>query len=187
MVNDDDTRVIDPEFSFFGPMGYDVGALLSNLVLNFGSHYAHTPDKVARDAYHNYLLNLIREIWVGFETKFEAMWIEHNDGSLIHNNYWAYPSGDEAFAKYRHDYLRQVLQDTAGLGACESLRRMMGVVSVWDVSSIADVKQRAIAEKYGINVSSRWILERSSFNGIEDLLGIMREEAALINRIEMNS
>jgi 5-methylthioribose kinase len=34
MVNADDTRVIDPEFAFYGPMGFDVGALFANLVLN---------------------------------------------------------------------------------------------------------------------------------------------------------
>ena len=35
MVNETDTRVIDPEFAFFGPMGFDVGAILENLVLNY--------------------------------------------------------------------------------------------------------------------------------------------------------
>ena len=43
MVNQEDTRVIDPEFAFFGPMGYDVGAVLQNLVLNYLSHTATRP------------------------------------------------------------------------------------------------------------------------------------------------
>ena len=177
MVNGDDTRVIDPEFSFFGPMGYDVGALLSNLVLNFGAHYAHTPDKADRDDYQSYLLDMMRDIWTGFETKFEELWVEHNTGELVPNNYWAYPSGKEAFYDYRRDFMRRLLQDTAGLGACESLRRMMGIVSVWDISSITDNKQRAAAERFVIRVSSRWILERASFDHIDDLTGVVREEA----------
>lgn len=180
MVNDDDTRVIDPEFSFFGPMGYDIGALLSNLVLNFGSHYAHTSNKADRDDYQTYLLDTMRNIWTGFETKFEALWVEHNNGELVPNNYWLYPSGDDAFAGYRRDYMRRLLQDTAGLGACESLRRMMGIVSVWDISSIEDNKQRAIAERFVIRVSSRWIMEHSQFNHIDDLINIVREEASAV-------
>ncbi|MFN8563933.1 MAG: S-methyl-5-thioribose kinase [Anaerolineae bacterium] len=44
MVNEAETRVIDPEFAFYGPMGFDIGALFANLVLNAMSHYAHTPD-----------------------------------------------------------------------------------------------------------------------------------------------
>lgn len=180
MVNEDDTRVIDPEFSFFGPMGYDIGALLSNLLLNFGSHYAHTSNKSEREDYQTYMLDTMRNIWTGFETKFVALWVEHNTGELVPNNYWAYPSGDEAFAAYRRDYMCRLLQDTAGLGACESLRRMMGIVSVWDISSIEDNKQRAIAERFVIRVSSRWIMEHSQFKHIDDLINVIREEADVV-------
>ena len=33
MVTDSDTRAIDPEFAFFGPMGFDIGALIGNLLI----------------------------------------------------------------------------------------------------------------------------------------------------------
>jgi 5-methylthioribose kinase len=180
MVNAGDTRVIDPEFSFFGPMGYDVGALLSNLVLNYASHYAHTPDHDARAAYQGYLLELMRDIWTQFAAKFEALWIAHNTGELVPSAYWQYPEGRDAFAVYRRKYMHQLLQDTAGLGACESLRRMMGIVSVWDISSIKDNHQRAIAERFVIRVSTRWITERHMFGSIEDLIGVVEEEAKLV-------
>ncbi|MBZ0299089.1 MAG: S-methyl-5-thioribose kinase [Anaerolineae bacterium] len=180
MVNAQDTRVIDPEFSFFGPMGYDVGALLSNLVLNFGSHYAHTPDPAEREVYQEYLLDLIGGVWEGFAAKFEQLWIEHHSGELVPDAYWKFPGGDTAFATFRRQYMRRLLQDTAGLGACESLRRMMGIVSVWDITSIQDQKLRAVAERFVIRVSSRWIMERASFDHIEDLLGIVREEASAV-------
>lgn len=178
MINADDTRVIDPEFSFFGPMGYDVGALLSNLLLNYASHYAHTPDRAERAAYQEYLVSLIHDVWQGFAQKFEALWIEHNSGELVPNNYWNFPGGSAAFAEYRRLYLRQLLQDTAGLGACESLRRMMGIVSVWDITSIADLRRRAVAERFVIRVSSRWIMERTGFNSIDDMVGVLLEEAS---------
>ncbi len=180
MINETDTRVIDPEFSFFGPMGYDIGALLSNLVLNYGSHYAHTPDAQARTDYQAYLVELIRSIWIQFAEKFDKLWLENNSGELVPNGYWDYPGGTEAFAEYRQEFIHRLLQDTAGLGACESLRRMMGIVSVWDISSIKDNKQRAIAERFIIRVSSRWITERKSFNSIEDMIGIIEEEAKAV-------
>jgi len=179
MVNETDSRVIDPEFAFFGPMGYDVGALLSNLMINFASHYAHTPDAAAREMYQAWIVETIRELWTQFAAKFEQLWIAHNSGELVPNAYWDFSGGDDAFARFRRQYLRQLLQDTAGLGACESLRRMMGIVTVWDISSIADLKQRAVSERFVIRVSSRWIQERASFDSIDDLLGIMREEAAI--------
>lgn len=180
MVNQQDTRVIDPEFSFFGPMGYDVGALLSNLVLNYGSHYAHTPDRAEREAYQAYLVELIRGVWQGFAAKFEQLWMDHNTGELVPAGYWQFPEGEAAFAEYRRQYMRRLLQDTAGLGACESLRRMMGIVSVWDITSIEDNQLRAVAERFVIRVSSRWIMERGSFESIDDLLAVIREEASAV-------
>src|SRR5262249_54826019 len=38
MVTEEDTRAIDPEFAFFGPMGFDVGALLGNLLIASIAH-----------------------------------------------------------------------------------------------------------------------------------------------------
>ena len=37
MANKEETYVIDPEFAFFGPIGFDVGAFIGNLFLA----YAH--------------------------------------------------------------------------------------------------------------------------------------------------
>ena len=34
MLTTEDTRVIDPEFAFIGPMGFDVGAMVANFLLN---------------------------------------------------------------------------------------------------------------------------------------------------------
>ena len=33
MVTPNSTQVIDPEFGFYGPMGFDIGAFLGNLIL----------------------------------------------------------------------------------------------------------------------------------------------------------
>ncbi len=176
MVNAEDTRVIDPEFAFFGPMGFDIGALFANLVLNAVSHFAHTADAQVRQDYQAYLLGLVRDIWNEFARKFDALWAANNRGELVPNGYWDYPGGDEAFARFRQRYLADLLQDSAGHGACEMLRRMMGIVSVWDIQSIADLKQRAVAERYAIRIGSRWVMERRSIHSIDDLIGIVEEE-----------
>jgi len=41
MVTRESTQVIDPEFSFYGPMGFDVGAFLGNLILAFFAQDGH--------------------------------------------------------------------------------------------------------------------------------------------------
>jgi len=178
MLNADDTRVIDSEFAFYGPMGFDIGALLENLVLNALSHYGHTDDTATRETYQAYILATIDEIWQQFSTKFETLWIEKNHGELAPNSYWDWAGGEEAFAEFRRQYLLQILRDTAGHGGVKMLRRMLGVVSVWDISSIEDPAKRAIAERKAIRIGSRWLLAREQIQTVADLLAIVREEMA---------
>ena len=177
MVNESDTKVFDPEFSFYGPMGYDIAALLQNLILNYLSHIAHTSDKEERESYQSYVLEMVRDIWNEFARKFDQTWAANNRGELVPEKYWVFEGGDRAFAEYRKKYIARLLQDTAGHGGVKFLRRMMGIVSVWDISSIEDPQIRAKAEVAAIRIGKRWILERKSIVSIDDLIQIVREES----------
>jgi 5-methylthioribose kinase len=178
MLNADDTRVIDPEFAFFGPMAYDIGAVLQNLVLNYLSHFGHTPDREERERYQSYLLDMIRSIWEEFARKFDAVWAANNRGELVPQSYWDFPGGADAFAEYRRRYIQRLLQEVAGHGGTKFLRRMMGIVSVWDFTSIQDLEKRAVAERLAIRIGTRWVMERKSVTSIDHLIGIVREETS---------
>ena len=178
MLNAEDTRVIDPEFAFFGPMAYDVGAVLQNLVLNYLSHFGHTPDRQERECYQAYLLDMVRSIWNEFARKFDAVWAANNRGELVPAAYWDFPGGAEAFAEYRQRYIHRLLQEVAGHGGTKFLRRMMGIVSVWDFTSIEDLEKRAVAERAAIRIGTRWVMERKAVTSIDDLIGIVQEEAS---------
>ena len=178
MVTEDDTKVIDPEFAFYGPMGYDIGTLFANLVLNALSHIAHTPDEEARKKYQEYLLDTVRDIWGLFSEKFERLWTAHHQSDPDREAYWDFPGGEEAFRAYQKLYLTQILQDSAGHGGCEMLRRMMGIVSVWDLSSVEDMKARAVAERLAVRIGSSWITNRSHITTIDALLEVVRGEMA---------
>lgn len=177
MLNEDDMRVIDPEFAFCGPMGYDVGALLQNLILNYLSHFSHTPNADVRAEYQHYLLQMVRDVWNGFAAKFERLWIEQNRGELAPAKYWDFAGGADEFKNFRSRYIRNILRDASGHGGCKFLRRVMGIVGVWDITSIENAEHRARVERMVIRIGSRWILERQSVESIEDLIGIVREES----------
>ena len=176
MANATETKVIDPEFAFFGPAAFDIAAVLENLVLNYLSHFAHTPDPAQRADYQAYLLDTIREIWVQFAEKFDHLWINNNRGELVPTPYWDYPGGADAFAEFRRRYVAQLLQDVAGFGGAKFLRRMMGIVTVWDISSIEDPAQRAVAERLAIRIGRRWIIERNTVTSVDDLIRMVEEE-----------
>src|SRR5262249_19128049 len=51
MATQEDTRVIDAEFAFVGPMGFDVGAVIANLLLAYFSQEGHATDADRRTTY----------------------------------------------------------------------------------------------------------------------------------------
>ena len=177
MANAAETKVIDPEFAFFGPWAL-TWARCWKTWCSTTCRTMHTrPTRTNAREYQAYLLDLVREIWQQFAEKFDALWRENNRGELMPAAYWDYPGGDAAFAEYRRRYIAQLLQDTAGFGGCKMLRRMMGIVSVWDISSIDDPAQRAVAERLTIRIGSRWVLERAQISSVDDLIGIVRAAA----------
>jgi 5-methylthioribose kinase len=63
MVNEEETKVIDPEFTYFGPMGFDIGAVLGNLALSYASQEFHAKDTQVRTEYREWLLGTIKAVW----------------------------------------------------------------------------------------------------------------------------
>jgi len=124
---------------------------------------------------------MVRDIWNQFAQKFDETWAANNRGELVPAKYWDFPGGQQAFAEYRRRYINRLLQEVAGHGGVKFLRRMMGIVSVWDLTSIEDPEKRAVAERLAIRIGRRWLLERKSINNIDDMIGIVREETANIH------
>ena len=62
MLTTDDTRVIDPEFAFMGPMGFDVGAIIANLLLNYFSQIGHENSNDPRKEYRAWILETVEEV-----------------------------------------------------------------------------------------------------------------------------
>ncbi len=173
MVRGDELKIIDPEFAFYGPQAYDVGTLLANIVLGAASQVHHTSDGTARREYQTYLLDLIEPIWQHYVQTFDQLWHDHTaagtGGDLSPASYWDFAGGEEAFASYRRDYLQDVLASTARHGGCELLRRLMGIVSVFELSIIPDDSIRVIAERQVLNIASEWLsLPVTSVNTLTD-------------------
>ncbi|HJP30125.1 MAG TPA: S-methyl-5-thioribose kinase [Candidatus Latescibacteria bacterium] len=73
MVNGQGARVIDAEFAFYGPIAFDVGALVANYLLAWYAHAGH--DRMA-------LMQCIEDCWRAYREKFKrpsrlpAIWRE---------------------------------------------------------------------------------------------------------------
>jgi 5-methylthioribose kinase len=159
MVTDERAWMIDPEFAYYGPMGFDIGAVLGNLALSYASHLAHSPDARQRADYQGYLLETIREVWERFADRFDALWREHEPAA-----------SDEI----RFSFLLALLRDSIGFAACKMIRRILGVAHVIDLEQIADPAERARAESWALSIAERMLLDRASIMDIADLLALIR-------------
>ena len=76
MVTEQDSRAIDPEFAFFGPMGFDVGALIGNLLIAAIAYPAHATDAAEANGYRAWILDPAERIWIGFDFRFRALGVD---------------------------------------------------------------------------------------------------------------
>ena len=168
MLNETETKVIDPEFAFFGPMGHDVGSYLANLVLSYASQEHHAPSEAERKDYRAWILASLRETWVTFEREFLAAW--EQDGLA---NEWPSPT-------FKRNYMQRLLQDSAGFGATEIYRRAIGLAHVVDLDSIPDDATRARAENLACGVACKWLMGRQRMTTIDDVIEMVTTTRVMI-------
>lgn len=159
MVTHTRTWVIDPEFAFYGPMGFDIGAVIGNLVLSYAAHLAHSPDSQQRASYQAYLLRTVDQVWGAFAQRFDALWRAHDPGAP-----------DE----FRSAFLTALLRDSIGFAACKMIRRILGIAHVIDLEQIADPAARARAESWALSIAERMLLQRATISDSAGLLALIR-------------
>lgn len=161
-VNQKSTKVIDPEFSFFGPMAYDIGCLLGNLIMNFISVQAQVEGKKRKEM-SSYLQKAIKDTVDLFSTKFLKEW----DGAVTDKMGMV-----KGFKDY---YLMDVLVNSAGVAGCEMIRRTVGFAHVTDLDSIPNDELRKKAKQNNLLMAKELILNRMSIVTGDDYLQLIRK------------
>ena len=169
----DGCKVFDSEFAFYGPIGFDLGVLVANLIIH--SCYweqkdpaeARNEEKVA-DRPRNYPMEFLRELWSSFEQRI---------GELLACGVRTRMLEPGLFIA---QYLREVVQETAGFAGCEILRRVIGLAHVPEFEAAANGEERARIELLALSVGRRLIRECRTLEGFEGLLKIVQEASAAV-------
>ncbi|MBA4781840.1 MAG: S-methyl-5-thioribose kinase [Rhizobiales bacterium] len=174
MVTEDDTRVIDPEFAFYGPMGFDIGALMANFLLAYFSQRGHATATDDRIAYGEWLLQTLLQTFAVFEAEFSALWRQRRVGSLYPESLF---DGDATAASERalSGYLRDVMVDSIGFTGAKMLRRILGIAHVEDMEAIADPDLRAACEAQALALARILITDRARISSFDDVVRMARE------------
>jgi len=166
MLNEDETFVIDPEFAFVGPFGFDIGALVANLVNNFVHHTVVTKD----EDFKEYLLQTIKEVLELFESKFLKLWEAQKDSALLVDGYIDAPTALE----YRKKFLKSILQDAIGFAGCKMARRVFGVAGVAEIRGIEDSALRFSAEELVLKIAREFVMGYEKIESVDDVLEMIR-------------
>ena len=175
MVSQTETKVIDPEFAFYGPMGFDVGLLLANFFLGYFSQAGlaqNPPD------YEEWLLEQVAEIWNKFEHKFSALWSEQLRGDYLPARLLTPDTAREVVDRVRRDYLARLFDDSLGFAATEMIRRILGLAHVADMDEIKDASARALSEARALRAARELLVRRRKYPALADVLAMMRRERA---------
>jgi 5-methylthioribose kinase len=169
MVTEADTRAIDPEFAFFGPIGFDVGALLANLMLSYFAQDGHPGELEAIAAYREWLLDTLEAVWFGFETKFTALWRRSSTGDAFVAGLFSDPAGAEALETYRQVTMARIFADSLGFAGAKMVRRILGLAHVEDLESIADPGLRSACETKALHLARHLMIERAAIGDVKRL------------------
>lgn len=175
MLTPDDTRVIDPEFAFIGPIGFDVGAVIGNLMLAFFSQSGHEAAPGARDSYRAWILAQAEAVWAGFNDRFLALWREAPAGDAYPAGLFTSDDDRAAMEKERARFLRVLFEDALGFAGAKMIRRILGLAHVEDLEAIADPERRARSETKALRLARELLLGPRGFSSLADVAGAARQ------------
>lgn len=150
-INQEHTFVFDPEFAFFGPMGYDIGNVIANLFFAWANGNATISDPEEKAQFCGWCMCAIMEIVDLFREKFLRLYDEQVTEPLAKSD------------DFKASYLSEILADTAGYAGTECIRRIVGMAHNKDITVIEDLDKRATAEKILLTFAKDLIMHQKDF------------------------
>lgn len=161
-----ETKIIDPEFAFYGPIGYDTGNIVANLIFAWANGDAEIKDETQKKEFCGWVEKTIIESMDMFKDKFVAAWkASVNDVS----------AKEPGFMEW---YLGTVMRDTAAVAGMELSRRVLGLAHVKDIISIQDEAARLRAERTCLTIAKDFIMNRDSYSNGKDFVDTLLSTVA---------
>jgi 5-methylthioribose kinase len=174
-VTESETRVIDPEFAFYGPMAFDVGAIIANLIMAYLASSGHEREPGERRAFEDWLVETIEQVWNEFERKFLELWRTEARGDAYPASLFAGSAGALHLEAERHRNMDQLFRDTVGFAAAKIIRRILGLAHNIDFEWIENTKLRAVCEARSLRLAREMLVDARSFPNIAAVTTAVRE------------
>jgi 5-methylthioribose kinase len=169
MINKKETFVIDPEFAFFGPFGFDIGVLIANLISAYISHFYTSQDA----SYQEWILQNIKEVYEKFEEKFLKLWDKQTESALITAKF----IDDTTLTEFKKEFMHKMFQESIGFAGCKMARRVFGIAGVEEIRGIADKTKKKEANLRALKTGVKLIENYENIQNIDELISIIKEQA----------
>ncbi len=158
-ANEKGIRILDPEFAFYGPMGYDIGNVIGNLFFSWGNKAFTMPEETGVIAA---LQQTISDVCDQTMARLAAKYDQ-----LVRFQLYRI----EAF---RRSYLEGVWRDSLGYAGTELIRRVVGDAKVAEVTSVPDPDRRIPLERALIKLGIALIKRRETLGNGEAVTAAFR-------------
>ena len=172
MCTDNETKVIDPEFGFYGPMGFDIGMLISNYLMAYFSQPGHR-DSEKLSEYQNWILKVIEETFETFRQEFKKLWNSERTGILFPSSMFEAQGDSSDFAL--NEMLEHIWQDAVAVCGIEMHRRVLSLAHNADFEEISDTKKRSQLEARNLMMGRELILNNKSIKNASELTSLAKK------------
>ena len=134
-INEKGIKIIDPEFSFYGPMAYDIGNVIGNLYFPLYRAKFFMEDSKKKEEFINWLEKCILDIPILFSKKCKLLWEKYSDDKLLKNR------------KFRDYYIENIVKDSLAYAGTEIIRRTVGDAKVLELTNLETSEKKLELEK----------------------------------------
>ena len=146
-INEKGIKIIDPEFSFYGPMAYDIGNVIGNLYFPLYRAKFFMEDSKEKEEFINWLEKCILDIPILFSEKCKLLWEKYSNDKLLKNK------------KFRDYYIENIVKDSLAYAGTEMIRRTVGDAKVLELTSLENSEKKLELERDLINKAVSMIIE----------------------------
>ena len=134
-INEKGIKIIDPEFSFYGPMAYDIGNVIGNLYFPLYRAKFFMEDSKKKEEFINWLEKCILDIPILFSEKCKLLWEKYSNDKLLKNK------------KFRDYYIENIVKDSLAYAGTEIIRRTVGDAKVLELTNLETSEKKLELEK----------------------------------------
>ena len=169
------SRIIDPEFAQYGPMGFDLGMLVANFLMAWFSQPAHRGASELAE-YREWILAVVEQGFAAFDREFRRLWTSERTGMLYPAR--LFEDQGQSSEPACSAVLRGVFEDALGYCGIEMHRRILSLAHNADFESVEDERLRAALEARSLMMGRELILERTRIRDARALAGLARRHDA---------